>query len=103
MRTNLMSRDLADVASSMPHNMRILDVQSSQSAPLSAPKTWDTSVFENDHGTRLVIRQHRLTGALRIKAIPAKTVDMVQPEPYELELLPDVPFHVLIDLMEILR
>jgi hypothetical protein len=103
MRTNLMSRDLTDVASSVTHNMRILDVQTTSSAPLHAPKTWDTSVFENDHGTRLVLRQHRLTGALRIKAIPAKTVDMVQPEPYELELLPDVPFHVLIDLMEILR
>jgi hypothetical protein len=102
-RTNLMSRDLQDVVAQIPHNMRVLDVQETHTAALLEPSSWDTAVFLNDHGTRLVVRQHRHTGATRIKAIPAKTVDLLQPEAYELELLPDVPFRVLTDLMEILR
>jgi hypothetical protein len=103
MNTQLMNRDLADLAGAVGHNVRLLDTQYTGGAPHTEPSTWDTSVFYNDHDTKIVVRQHRLTGAIRIKAIPAKTVDLVQPEPYELELLPDVPFHVLTSLMEILR
>jgi hypothetical protein len=97
-----MNRDLDDVAAGVAHNVHVLDVQTPTDTIL-APTTWGTIVIVNDHDTKIVIRQHRLTGAMRIKAIPAKTVDMLQPEPYEIELLPDVPFPVVINLLEILK
>jgi hypothetical protein len=103
MRTTLMNRDLDDVAAGVAHNVHVLDVQNRPADSILSPSTWGTIVLENDHGTKVVIRQHRLTGAMRIKAIPAKTVDLLQPEPYEIELLPDVPFPVVINLLEILK
>lgn len=103
MRTDLMHRDIDDVMANRAHNVRVLDVQRRSNDSVLTPVHWDTVVMENDHGTRIVLRQHRLTGAVRIKAIPAKTVDLFQPEPYELELLPDVPFSVVVDLLEILK
>lgn len=103
MRTQIMNRDLADVMSSTSHNVHVLDVQNTHTAPAHEPLSWDTVVFLNQHDTRVVLRQHRHSGAVRIKAIPAKTIDLVQPEAYEIELLPDIPFHVLIELLEILK
>lgn len=101
--TLLMTRDLADVMADVAHNVHVLDVQRTHTSPATKPSTWDTVVFVNYHDTRVVLRQHRLTGAVRLKAIPPKTVDMYQPEPYEIELMPDVPFDVLISLLETLK
>jgi hypothetical protein len=98
MRTNLMNRDLHDAVSDV--NGKVLDVQPAAGASIFTPKDWDTVVFLNDQDTKVVLRQHRPTGAVRIKAIPAVTVDMVEPEPYEIQLMPDVPFRVLTILLE---
>lgn len=103
MRSMIMNRDVDDLVAGAPHRVRVLDVQRAAASTREAPSTWDVVVFVNNHDTRIVIRQHRLTGAMRIKAIPAKTVDLHQPEPYELELLPDVPYLVVLELLEILK
>ena len=103
MRPALMHRDLDDVMSDLAHNTRVVDVQRTHTAPLAKPASWDTAVIFNDHDTKIVLRQHRHTGAVRLKVTPAKTVDLVQPETYELELMPDFPFHVLTNLLEILK
>lgn len=103
MRTDLMHRDIDDVMSNRAHNVRVLDVQRRSNDSIMTPANWDVVVFENQWETRIVFRQHRLTGAVRIKAIPKKTIDLFQPEPYELEFLPDVPMSVVVDLLEILK
>lgn len=103
-RATLMQRDLDDVAADLAFGMRVIDRQSTLNAPLAKPSTWDTSVVFNTHDTKIVLRQHRHTGALRIKVIPARdNIAGYQPEPYELELMPDFPFHVLTSMLEILK
>ena len=104
MRTMLMTSDVDDVMHHRAHNVEVLDVQRADTKPTLAPSNWDVVVFVNQWDTRIVLRQHKLTGAVRIKAIPAKTgVERFQPEPFELELMPDVPLSVVTDLLEILK
>lgn len=101
-RTTLMTRDLDDLVANRGRKLRVLDVQHPTGGVLR-PATWDTAVLMNEHDTKIVVRQHRLTGAVRVKAIPARTIDMHQPEAYEIELMPDIPFYVLTEMMEILK
>jgi hypothetical protein len=97
-----MNRDIEDVIANRSHNVEVLDVQIRSKDLVLRPRQWDTCVLINDHGAKVVIRQHRLTGAMRVKVVPAKD-GPYQPEPYELEFLPDVPFDVLSNILEILK
>lgn len=101
MHPTLSQRDVNDVVANRPHNAHVLDVQSPSYEP-RRPNSWSTAVFVNFHDAKIVVRQHS-SGMTKIKVTPPVTVDMVQPEPYEIQLNPDVPFDVLAHLLEVVK
>lgn len=93
-----------DVASVAAWRGQVLDVQHTHFNPAWGRKGWDTVVFTNEHDCKVILRIHSDTGAVRLKAEPAPSgVDLAPRDPYEIELMPDVPFDVLSAIMENLK
>jgi hypothetical protein len=93
-----------DVAAVAAWGGEILDVQRNGTSHMWQRRGWDTVVFTNKHDCKVILRIHTDTGAVRLKAEPAPSgVDLTPRDPYEIELMPDVPFDVLSALMENLK
>jgi len=93
-----------DIAAAAAWCGEVIDVQYTNSRGVWDRRGWDTVVYTNRHDCKVVLRTHTDSGAVRLKAVPAPDgVDLTPRDPYEIELMPDVPFDVLTAIMESLK
>lgn len=100
----LQETTVEDVAADAAWRGEVLDVQRVSANQQWRRTGWDTLVFTNAHDCKVILRLHNSTGAVRLRAEPAPSgLDLTPRDPYEIELMPDVPFNVLSTILENLK